>query len=81
MFGLLAAIINGAVFPSFSLFFGEVLEVFRMSRAQILDSIHVWAALFLVLGIVSGICNFLKVREGGRGGRERERERGGGRER
>ena len=59
--GLVGALILGSVFPAFAVFFGEVLEVFTRPADEILDGLHPWAALFLVLGTVSGIAVFLKV--------------------
>ena len=60
--GVLAAAVNGAMFPSFSLFFGEILKVFQLPANQVLGEIHLWAALFIVLGLVSGVANIAKVR-------------------
>ena len=59
--GLVGSLILGSVFPAFAVFFGEVLEVFTRPADEILDGLHPWAALFLVLGTVSGIAVFLKV--------------------
>ncbi len=52
---------NGAIFPSFSIFFGNVLEIFAGAPNKILSSIHPWAALLTVLGILSGVSIFVKV--------------------
>ena len=60
-FGLIAAGISGALFPAFAIFFGEILEVFVQPPGRVLDSIHLWAGLFVLLAVVSGLCNFLKV--------------------
>ena len=59
--GLLGAAVNGSIWPLFALLFGEILEVFARPADEILDSIHLWAGLFIVLGIVSGTGVFLKV--------------------
>ena len=59
--GLLGSLILGSVFPAFAIFFGEVLQVFTRPTNEILNALHPWAALFLVLGTVSGIAVFLKV--------------------
>lgn len=59
--GLLGAAVNGSIWPLFALLFGEILEVFARPADEILDGIHVWAGLFIVLGIVSGAGVFLKV--------------------
>ena len=59
--GLLGSLVLGSVFPAFAIFFGEILDVFTRPADQILDGLHPWAGLFLVLGTVSGIAVFLKV--------------------
>ena len=59
--GLVGAVINGSIWPLFALFFGEILEVFARPVDQIIDGIHLWAGLFIVLGVVSGAGVFLKV--------------------
>ena len=61
--GLLAAFISGTLFPAFAIFFGEVLEVLLVPPGQVFNSIHLWAAVFIGLAIVSGFANFLKVHE------------------
>ena len=58
--GVIGAAINGSIFPLFAVFFGEILGVFG-DPMNALNRIHMWAALFIVLGIVSGIAIFLKV--------------------
>ena len=47
----------------FGLLLGEVLEVFARPADEVLDAIHLWGALFFLVGIVSGVGVFLKVRE------------------
>lgn len=59
--GVITATINAAVFPCFSLLFGELLQIFERPRDEIINAVHPWAALFIALGIISGITNFLKV--------------------
>ena len=60
--GVVAAMINGSVFPVYSILFGEVLKVFQESRTdQIIDGITIWAVLFLVLALSSAIAIFFKV--------------------
>ena len=59
--GLIAAGISGTVFPSFAIIFGEVLDVLVLPPGQVLDGIHLWAGIFIVLAAVSGIFNFLKA--------------------
>ena len=60
--GTLGAIINGSMFPLFALFFGEVLEVFSLPSDEVFGEIHLWAGLFILLGVVSGVAQFSKVK-------------------
>ena len=59
--GILGAAVSGCMWPSFALLFGEILRVFALPPDEILDEIHLWAGLFIVLGVVSGTAVFLKV--------------------
>ena len=59
--GLIGAAVGGSIWPIFSIFFGEVLIVFERPADQILGEIPLWACLFIVLGVVSGIGVFAKV--------------------
>jgi hypothetical protein len=59
--GVLGAAVSGSIWPLFALLFGEILEVFARSADEVLGGIHMWAGLFIVLGIVSGAGVFLKV--------------------
>lgn len=65
LLGLLGALVNGSMLPFFSIIFGEILFVFSLPTDQVLDEIHLWAGLFILLGVVSGLGQFLKV--GGQG--------------
>ena len=58
---MLGAAANGSIFPLFAIFFGEVLEVFGLPADQVLGEIHLWAGLYMVLGVVSGVSIFSKV--------------------
>ncbi len=60
--GVITATINAAVFPCFALLFGELLQIFERPNNEVLNAVHPWAALFIVLGIVSGAANFFKVK-------------------
>ena len=60
--GVLGAMINGSIFPLFAIFFGEILEVFGLPADEVFGEIHLWAGLFIVLGVVSGLSQFSKVR-------------------
>ena len=59
--GVLAAIVNGSVFPVYSILFGEVLRVFQMPPDEVLEGITPWASLFLALATGSAIAIFFKV--------------------
>ena len=59
--GIMSSILNGLVFPSFAVVFGEVLGVFSLPASQVLDEIHPWGATFLALGIVLAVSTFVKV--------------------
>ena len=62
MIGVLGAVINGSIFPIYSILFGEVLRVFQETVAEdIVEEITIWAVLFLVLAVVSAIAIFFKV--------------------
>ena len=58
---MLGAAVNGTLYPLFSIFFGEIVRIFSLEPSKVLAAVHVWAGLFLVLGVVSGIGIFLKV--------------------
>lgn len=60
--GLLSAALQGAIYPMFAYFFGQVLRVFTLPFDQVVGAIHVWAGTFLILGAISGISTFFKVR-------------------
>lgn len=59
--GLLGSIVTGSIYPLFAIVFGYILEVFTLPADEIFNEIHLWAGLFLVLGLVSGVAIFLKV--------------------
>lgn len=60
--GTVGAMINGSIFPLFAVFFGEILEVFSLPSEQVFGEIHLWAGLYILLGVVSGVAIFCKVR-------------------
>ena len=60
--GLLGAAIQGAIYPMFAYFFGQVLRVFTLPFDQVVGAIHIWAGTFLILGFASGVATFFKVR-------------------
>lgn len=59
--GLLGALMNGAIWPMFALLFGEILKVFMRPADQVIGGTHLWGALFIALGVISGLGVFLKV--------------------
>ena len=59
--GLLGAAIGGSVWPVFSIFIAEVVALFSLPADEIFGEIHLWASLFIVLGVVSGLGVFAKV--------------------
>ena len=61
LLGLLGSVITGSIFPLFAVIFGNILDVFTLPPEEIFDEIHFWAAMFIVLGFVSGVAVFLKV--------------------
>ena len=61
--GTLGAMVNGSMFPLFALFFGEVLAVFSRPSDQVFGGIHIWAGLLVLLGVVSAVAQFAKVRQ------------------
>uniref|UniRef100_A0AC34QSI0 p-glycoprotein n=2 Tax=Panagrolaimus sp. JU765 TaxID=591449 RepID=A0AC34QSI0_9BILA len=52
-----ASLIQGLVFPMFSIFFSEIITVFSTTdMAKLKRDGHFWALMFLVLGGVQGVC-------------------------
>ena len=54
-------LVQGTIYPVFAVLFGQVLRVFTLPFNQVLQGIHVWAGMFLVLGLLSGTATFAKV--------------------
>ncbi|CAI4223777.1 unnamed protein product [Auanema sp. JU1783] len=52
--GLLACLIGGLVFPTYSVFFTQVLGVFALDPDQMLSKGHFWAGMFFVLAVIQG---------------------------
>ncbi|KAK0401518.1 hypothetical protein QR680_015832 [Steinernema hermaphroditum] len=56
----IASVIQGCVFPAYSLFFVEILQVFSdTDKDEVRRKGHFWALMFLVLGAVEAITMFL----------------------
>ena len=61
--GLIAAFCVSTVFPVYSILFGEILEALSLPSQQILKNIHLWAGIYLLTSVISGIGKFVKVWE------------------
>ena len=59
--GLLGAAVSGSIWPVFSIFISEVVALFSNRADEILGETHLWASLFIVLGVCSGVEIFAKV--------------------
>ena len=59
--GILGAAIQGSLFPIFAIFFAEVLRVYTLPSEMVLEEVHQWAGLSLLVGGISGIATFFKV--------------------
>uniref|UniRef100_A0A914E2P5 Uncharacterized protein n=1 Tax=Acrobeloides nanus TaxID=290746 RepID=A0A914E2P5_9BILA len=56
------SIISGCVFPAFSLFFTQIMEVFSTpDMNKLREDGHFWALMFIVLGVVQGGCLFFNA--------------------
>ncbi|CAL2047788.1 unnamed protein product [Caenorhabditis brenneri] len=54
-FAVIAALIQGAVMPAFSLFFSQIINVFsNPDKEQMKKDGHFWALMFLVLAAIQG---------------------------
>ena len=61
--GLLGSIVYGGVYPALSALYGEVLKVYASPSGEILDRLHLFASLFIVMGVVVGFASFVQVRD------------------
>ena len=61
--GVIGSTLHGCIFPLFAFVFGEILRVFSLPADEVLSGIGLWAGLFLVIGSVSALGVFLKVRQ------------------
>lgn len=59
--GMFGASANGALNTAFAILFGEVMRVFSQPSNKVLSAVHLWGALFIVIGMASGLSVFLKV--------------------
>ncbi|TKR73206.1 hypothetical protein L596_020543 [Steinernema carpocapsae] len=58
---VIASVIQGCIFPAYSLFFTEILKVFALEDThEISRKGHFWALMFLVLGAVEAITLFMQ---------------------
>ena len=61
LLGCLAAALNGLVFPSYAIIFGEVIRVFQRVPSEVLSGVHPWAGAFLGIGVFSALAVIAKV--------------------
>jgi ABC-type multidrug transport system fused ATPase/permease subunit len=59
--GILAALLQGSIFPLFAIFFGNILSAFYQPRDQVLSAVTLPALLFLILAIVAAVIVFVKI--------------------
>eukprot|EP00834_Sanchytrium_tribonematis_P003809 NODE_161_length_14984_cov_0.487000.p1 type:complete len:823 gc:universal NODE_161_length_14984_cov_0.487000:6363-8831(+) len=59
--GAFGAAVNGAIFPVFNLFFGNILGVFAKDKSEIQEGANLYAILFAVLGFVALIANTVQI--------------------
>ncbi|KAI1733308.1 ABC transporter transmembrane region domain-containing protein [Ditylenchus destructor] len=60
--GTLFCLVQGCVFPIFSLFFTNIIETFTESSATEQQSRgHFWALMFLALGAIQAVCIFFQA--------------------
>ncbi|PAV59795.1 hypothetical protein WR25_25744 isoform A [Diploscapter pachys] len=57
----IAAIVQGGVFPVFSLFFSQIIEVFSLTGDELLREGHFWSLMFLVLAVVTASTMFFQA--------------------
>uniref|UniRef100_A0AC34QYV8 p-glycoprotein n=1 Tax=Panagrolaimus sp. JU765 TaxID=591449 RepID=A0AC34QYV8_9BILA len=59
---IIMSIIQGCVFPAFSLVFTQVLETFaNTDKHKVRKDGHLWAMMFLVMGLVMGFAMFFQA--------------------
>eukprot|EP00835_Amoeboradix_gromovi_P000346 NODE_12_length_45166_cov_0.552511.p1 type:complete len:1242 gc:universal NODE_12_length_45166_cov_0.552511:5467-9192(+) len=56
--GSIGAILNGALFPVFNLFFSQILSVFAKPQSEIQEQANFWSIMFIVLAVVAFLANF-----------------------
>ena len=61
--GVIGTIMYGSVYPVLSILYGEVLRVFSGSTTEILNSLHLFGSLFIVMGILVGFATLIQVRD------------------
>ncbi|KAI1714514.1 ABC transporter transmembrane region domain-containing protein [Ditylenchus destructor] len=60
--GILFCLVQGCVFPIFSLFFTNIIETFTESSAtEQQNQGHFWALMFLALGAIQAVCIFFQA--------------------
>lgn len=61
LIGMCASMAAGSIWPLFGIIFGQLLEVVAGPASEILSELHLYASLFIVIGIISFVSLFLKV--------------------
>jgi len=59
--GLLAAFINGTIYPLFTLIFGALLNDFNTEGVDLQKNVARYALYFILIAIGAGMCTFLEV--------------------
>ncbi|CAG8492585.1 15641_t:CDS:2 [Acaulospora morrowiae] len=58
--GLFAAIVCGCVYPVFAIIFAHIIESFSKPPDQLRHDASFWALMFIVIAVVTLICNFIQ---------------------
>ncbi|XP_074654241.1 ATP-dependent translocase ABCB1-like [Tubulanus polymorphus] len=59
LIGFLGSVIAGSLMPVFAILFSEMLKVFTETGDELKNGAFFWSMMFLVLGILSGLGNYL----------------------
>jgi len=58
--GVLASIIDGVIYPVFSIVFGEILNLFSLQGEELLQRAGFYSLLFLILAAVGGLVGYFQ---------------------
>ena len=59
--GILAVTVTGSLMPLFAPIFGQAVGVFTKPPNKVLNAVHPWAAIFVVMAGISLLAHFVKV--------------------